>query len=205
MTEHFLNLAIRSIFLENMALAFFLGMCSFLACSKKVETALGLGVAVVFVQVLTVPLNNLILHYLLAEGALSWLSPAFAKVSLAFLAFILFIGTIAAATQVVEMAVERYAPGLYNTLGVFLPLIAVNCVILAGSLFMQEREYTFAESVVYAFGSGIGWALAIVAMAAVREKLAYSDVPDGLKGLGITFVTAGLMSLAFMVFSGIQI
>ena len=203
--EHYLNLAIRSIFLENMALAFFLGMCSFLACSKKVETALGLGVAVVFVQVLTVPLNNLILRYLLAEGALSWLSPAFAKVSLAFLAFILFIGTIAAATQVVEMAVERYAPGLYNTLGVFLPLIAVNCVILAGSLFMQEREYTFAESVVYAFGSGIGWALAIVAMAAVREKLAYSDVPDGLKGLGITFVTAGLMSLAFMVFSGIQI
>ena len=203
--EHYANLFVKSMFIENMALAFFLGMCSFLACSKKVETALGLGVAVVFVQVLTVPLNNLILRYLLAEGALSWLSPAFAKVSLAFLAFILFIGTIAAATQVVEMAVERYAPGLYNTLGVFLPLIAVNCVILAGSLFMQEREYTFAESVVYAFGSGIGWALAIVAMAAVREKLAYSDVPDGLKGLGITFVTAGLMSLAFMVFSGIQI
>jgi Na+-transporting NADH:ubiquinone oxidoreductase subunit E len=203
--EAYVNLFVRAVFIENMALAFFLGMCSFLACSKKVETALGLGVAVVFVQVLTVPLNNLILRYLLAEGALSWLSPAFAKVSLAFLAFILFIGTIAAATQVVEMAVERYAPGLYNTLGVFLPLIAVNCVILAGSLFMQEREYTFAESVVYAFGSGIGWALAIVAMAAVREKLAYSDVPDGLKGLGITFVTAGLMSLAFMVFSGIQI
>ena len=203
--EAYVNLFVRAVFIENMALAFFLGMCSFLACSKKVETALGLGVAVVFVQVLTVPLNNLILRYLLAEGALSWLSPAFAKVSLAFLAFILFIGTIAAATQVVEMAVDRFAPGLYNTLGVFLPLIAVNCVILAGSLFMQEREYTFAESVVYAFGSGIGWALAIVAMAAVREKLAYSDVPDGLKGLGITFVTAGLMSLAFMVFSGIQI
>jgi Na+-transporting NADH:ubiquinone oxidoreductase subunit E len=203
--EAYVNLFVRAVFIENMALAFFLGMCSFLACSKRVETALGLGVAVVFVQVLTVPLNNLILRYLLAEGALSWLSPAFAKVNLAFLAFILFIGTIAAATQVVEMAVERYAPGLYNTLGVFLPLIAVNCVILAGSLFMQEREYTFAESVVYAFGSGIGWALAIVAMAAVREKLAYSDVPDGLKGLGITFVTAGLMSLAFMVFSGIQI
>jgi Na+-transporting NADH:ubiquinone oxidoreductase subunit E len=203
--EAYVNLFVRAVFIENMALAFFLGMCSFLACSKKVETALGLGVAVVFVQVLTVPLNNLILRYLLAEGALSWLSPAFAKVNLAFLAFILFIGTIAAATQVVEMAVDRYAPALYNTLGVFLPLIAVNCVILAGSLFMQEREYTFAESVVYAFGSGIGWALAIVAMAAVREKLAYSDVPDGLKGLGITFVTAGLMSLAFMVFSGIQI
>jgi Na+-transporting NADH:ubiquinone oxidoreductase subunit E len=203
--EAYVNLFVRAVFIENMALAFFLGMCSFLACSKKVETALGLGVAVVFVQVLTVPLNNLILRYLLAEGALSWLSPAFAKVSLTFLSFILFIGTIAAATQVVEMAVDRFAPGLYNTLGVFLPLIAVNCVILAGSLFMQEREYTFAESVVYAFGSGIGWALAIVAMAAVREKLAYSDVPDGLKGLGITFVTAGLMSLAFMVFSGIQI
>jgi Na+-transporting NADH:ubiquinone oxidoreductase subunit E len=203
--EAYVNLFVRAVFIENMALAFFLGMCSFLACSKKVETALGLGVAVVFVQVLTVPLNNLILRYLLAEGALSWLSPAFAKVNLAFLAFILFIGTIAAATQVVEMAVDRFAPGLYNTLGVFLPLIAVNCVILAGSLFMQEREYTFAESVVYAFGSGLGWALAIVAMAAVREKLTYSDVPKGLKGIGITFVTAGLMSLAFMVFSGIQI
>jgi Na+-transporting NADH:ubiquinone oxidoreductase subunit E len=203
--EAYVNLFVRAVFIENMALAFFLGMCSFLACSKKVETALGLGVAVVFVQVLTVPLNNLILRYLLAEGALSWLSPAFAKVNLAFLAFILFIGTIAAATQVVEMAVDRFAPGLYNTLGVFLPLIAVNCVILAGSLFMQEREYTFAESVVYGVGSGLGWALAIVAMAAVREKLAYSDVPDGLKGLGITFVTAGLMSLAFMVFSGIQV
>src|SRR5512137_1235978 len=170
--EHFLNLGIRSVFLENMALAYFLGMCSFLACSKKVETAIGLGVAVVFVQVLTVPLNNLLLHYLLAEGALAWVHPSLAHVDLSFLAFILFIGTIAAATQVVEMAVDRYAPTLYTTLGVFLPLIAVNCVILAGSLFMQEREYTFAESVVYGLGSGIGWALAIVAMAAVREKLA---------------------------------
>jgi Na+-transporting NADH:ubiquinone oxidoreductase subunit E len=203
--EHYLNLAIRSIFLENMALAFFLGMCSFLACSKKVETALGLGVAVIFVQVLTVPLNNLILHQLLAEGALHWVSPAFAKVDLSFLAFILFIGTIAAATQVVEMAVDRYAPKLYATLGVFLPLIAVNCVILAGSLFMQERDYTFGESVVYGIGSGLGWAIAIVAMAAIREKMKYSHVPDGLKGLGITFIVAGLMSLAFMMFSGIQI
>jgi Na+-transporting NADH:ubiquinone oxidoreductase subunit E len=203
--EHFLNLFVRAVFLENMALAYFLGMCSFLACSKKVETALGLGAAVVFVQVLTVPLNNLILRHLLGEGALAWLSPAFAKVSLAFLSFILFIGTIAAAVQVVEMAVDRYAPKLYATLGVFLPLIAVNCVILGGSLFMQEREYTFAESVVYGLGSGIGFMLAIVAMAAVREKLAYSDVPTGLKGIGITFVTAGLMSLAFMDFSGIQI
>jgi Na+-transporting NADH:ubiquinone oxidoreductase subunit E len=203
--EHYLNIAIRSIFLENMALAFFLGMCSFLACSKKVETAFGLGVAVVFVQVLTVPLNNLILTYLLKEGALGWLSPALAKVDLTFLAFILFIGTIAAATQVVEMAVEKYAPALYNTLGVFLPLIAVNCVILGGSLFMQERDYAFGESVVFGIGSGLGFAIAIVAMAAVREKLAYSNVPAGLRGLGITFVTAGLISVAFMVFSGIQL
>ncbi len=203
--EHFLNLAIKAVFLENMALAFFLGMCSFLACSKKVETALGLGVAVVFVQVLTVPLNNLILTWLLKEGALGWISPALAKADLTFLAFILFIGTVAATVQVVEMAVEKFAPGLYATLGVFLPLIAVNCVILAGSLFMQERDYGFAESVVYGIGSGLGWAIAIVAMAAVREKLAYSNVPAGLKGLGITFVTAGLMSIAFMVFSGIQL
>jgi len=203
--EHYLNIAIRSIFLENMALAFFLGMCSFLACSKKVETAFGLGVAVVFVQVLTVPLNNLILTHLLKEGALGWISPALAKVDLTFLAFILFIGTIAAATQVVEMAVEKYAPALYNTLGVFLPLIAVNCVILGGSLFMQERDYAFGESVVFGIGSGLGFAIAIVAMAAVREKLAYSNVPAGLRGLGITFVTAGLISVAFMVFSGIQL
>ncbi len=203
--EHYLNLGIRSMFLENMALAFFLGMCSFLACSKKVETALGLGVAVVFVQVLTVPLNNLILHYLLAEGALAWVSPSLAKVDLTFLAFILFIGTVAAATQVVEMAVDRFLPALYSTLGVFLPLIAVNCVILAGSLFMQERDYGFAESVVFGLGSGLGWAIAIVAMAAIREKMVYSDVPLGLRGLGITFITAGLMSIAFMVFSGIQL
>jgi Na+-transporting NADH:ubiquinone oxidoreductase subunit E len=203
--EHYLNIAIRSIFLENMALAFFLGMCSFLACSKKVETAFGLGVAVVFVQALTVPLNNLILNHLLKEGALGWLSPALARVDLTFLAFILFIGTIAAAVQVVEMAVEKFAPALYNTLGVFLPLIAVNCVILGGSLFMQERDYAFGESVVFGIGSGLGFALAIVAMAAVREKLAYSNVPAGLRGLGITFVTAGLISVAFMVFSGIQL
>ncbi|MFO1398485.1 MAG: NADH:ubiquinone reductase (Na(+)-transporting) subunit E [Burkholderiales bacterium] len=203
--EHYANLFVRSVFMENMALAFFLGMCSFLACSKKVDTALGLGVAVVFVQVLTVPLNNLILRYLLAEGALGWISPSLAHVDLTFLAFILFISTIAAATQVVEMTVERFAPALYTTLGVFLPLIAVNCVILAGSLFMQERDYTFAESVVFGAGSGLGWMIAIVAMAAVREKLRYSDVPAGLKGLGITFVTAGLMSLAFMMFSGIQL
>jgi Na+-transporting NADH:ubiquinone oxidoreductase subunit E len=203
--EHYLNLAIRSIFLENMALAFFLGMCSFLACSKKVETAIGLGAAVVFVQVLTVPLNNLILVHLLAEGALGWVHPSLAKVDLTFLAFILFIGTIAAATQVVEMAVDRFLPGLYTTLGVFLPLIAVNCVIMGGSLFMQERNYAFGESVVFGFGSGLGFMIAIVAIAAIREKMDYSDVPAGLRGLGITFITAGLMSVAFMVFSGIQL
>ncbi|HEX5640249.1 MAG TPA: NADH:ubiquinone reductase (Na(+)-transporting) subunit E [Burkholderiaceae bacterium] len=203
--EHFLNLGIRSVFLENMALAYFLGMCSFLACSKKVETAIGLGVAVVFVQTLTVPLNNLLLRYLLSEGALSWAGPAMQAVNLSFLSFILFIGTIAAATQIVEMAVDRYAPKLYTTLGVFLPLIAVNCVILGGSLFMQERDYSFAESVVFGVGSGLGFAIAIVALAAIREKLTYSHVPDGLKGLGITFITAGLMSLAFMMFSGIQL
>ena len=203
--EHFLNLGIRSVFLENMALAYFLGMCSFLACSKKVETAMGLGVAVIFVQVLTVPLNNLLLRYLLNEGALAWASPALASVNLSFLSFILFIGTVAAATQVVEMAVDRYAPKLYATLGVFLPLIAVNCVILAGSLFMQERDYSFSESVVFGIGSGLGWAIAIVAMAAIREKMAYSHVPAGLKGIGITFIVAGLMSMAFMMFSGIQL
>ena len=203
--EHYLNIAIRSMFLENMALAFFLGMCSFLACSKKVETAIGLGAAVVFVQVLTVPLNNLILRYLLSEGALAWVSPSLGKVDLTFLAFILFIGTVAAATQVVEMAVERFLPALYATLGVFLPLIAVNCVILGGSLFMQERNYTLAESVVFGFGSGAGFMVAIVAIAAIREKMNYSDVPAGLRGLGITFVTAGLMSIAFMMFSGIQL
>jgi Na+-transporting NADH:ubiquinone oxidoreductase subunit E len=203
--EHFINLGLRSVFLENMALAYFLGMCSFLACSKKVETAIGLGVAVVFVQVLTVPLNNLLLVHLLAEGALGWLHPTLAKVDLSFLSFILFIATIAAATQVVEMAVERYAPELYNTLGVFLPLIAVNCVIMAGSLFMQERSYGFADSVVYGIGSGAGFAIAIIALAAIREKMEYSNVPAGLRGLGITFIATGLMSMAFMVFSGIQI
>lgn len=203
--EHLLNLGIRSIFLENMALAYFLGMCSFLAVSKKVETAIGLGVAVVFVQTLTVPLNNLLLTYLLREGALGWASPLLARVNLSFLSFILFIATIAATVQVVEMTIDRFAPRLYATLGVFLPLIAVNCVILGGSLFMQEREYSFGESVVFGLGSGLGFAIAIVALAAIREKLAYSNVPAGLRGLGITFITAGLMSLAFMMFSGIQL
>ncbi len=203
--EQYVNLLVRSVFLENMALAYFLGMCSYLACSKKVETALGLGVAVVFVQTLTVPLNNLLLRYLLSEGALGWISPALADVNLTFLAFILFIATIAAAVQIVEMVVDRFAPGLYSTLGVFLPLIAVNCVILGGSLFMQERDYTFTESVVFGFGSGFGFAIALVALAAIRERLTYSNVPAGLRGLGITFIATGLMSLAFMMFSGIQI
>lgn len=203
--EHYLSIAVRSIFIENLALAYFLGMCSYLACSKKVSTAIGLGAAVVFVQTLTVPLNNLILNRLLAEGALAGLSPALATVDLTFLAFILFIGTIAAAVQVVEMTMDRFLPGLYSTLGVFLPLIAVNCVILGGSLFMQERRYGFGDSVVYGFSSGLGFAIALVAIAAIREKLSYSDVPDGLRGLGITFITAGLMSVAFMMFSGIQL
>ena len=203
--EHFINLGLKSVFMENMALAYFLGMCSFLACSKKVDTAIGLGVAVVFVQVITVPLNNLLLRNLLAEGALEWISPSLANVNLSFLAFILFIATIAAATQVVEMAIDRFAPALYTTLGVFLPLIAVNCVILGGSLFMQEREYSFGESVVFGIGSGLGFAIAIVALAAIRERLTYANVPAGLRGLGITFITTGLMSLAFMVFSGIQL
>ena len=203
--EHFINLMVRAIFLENLALAYFLGMCSYLACSKKMETAVGLGLAVVFVQTLTVPLNNLLMRNLLDEGALSWLGPAFADIDLRFLSFILFIAVIAAAVQVVEMTIDRFLPALYNSLGVFLPLIAVNCVILGGSLFMQERDYTFAESVAFGFGSGFGFALAIVALAAIREKLSYSDVPEGLKGLGITFIVVGLMSMAFMVFSGIQL
>jgi len=203
--EHYLNIAIRSIFIENLALAYFLGMCSYLACSKKVSTAIGLGAAVVFVQLLTVPLNNLILRYLLAAGALAGISPSLAAVDLSFLAFILFIGTIAAAVKVVVMTIDRFLPGLYNTLGVFLPLIAVNCVILGGSLFMQERNYACGESVFFGFSSGLSFPIALIAIAAIREKLSYSDVPAGLRGLGITFVTAGLMSVAFMMFSGIQL
>ena len=205
MMEHFINLGLRAVFLENLALAYFLGMCSFLACSKNVATAIGLGAAVVFVQTLTVPLNNIILNALLAEGALTWLSPALADVNLSFLSFIIFIAIIAAAVQVVEMTVDRFAPALYVSLGVFLPLIAVNCVILGGSLFMQERDYTLAESVVFGFGSGLGFAIALIALAAIREKMSYSHVPAGLRGLGITFIVVGLMSMSFMVFSGIQL
>lgn len=208
MVEHYLSLAVKSIFIENMALAFFLGMCSFLACSKKVETALGLGVAVVFVMALTTPLNNLILNCLLKEGALAWVpvfGPRLATIDLTFLGFISYIGTIAAATQVVEMALDRYAPALYNALGIFLPLIAVNCAILGASLFMVERDQNFCESAVFGTGSGIGWMLAIVGMAAIRERMRYSNVPKGLRGLGIAFIITGLMAIGFMAFSGIQL
>jgi Na+-transporting NADH:ubiquinone oxidoreductase subunit E len=203
--EHYLNLAVKAIFVENMALAFFLGMCSFLAVSKKVDTAIGLGLAVVVVQTLTVPLNNLIFHYLLKEGGLAWLSPALAGYDLTFLGFLTYIGTIAAAVQIVEMTLDKYVPALYTTLGIFLPLIAVNCAILGGSLFMVERSYTFTESVVFGLGSGAGWALAIVALAAIRERMRYSNPPEGLRGLGMTFIITGLMAIGFMAFAGIQL
>jgi len=203
--EHYLGIAVKSIFIENMALAFFLGMCSFLAVSRRVETALGLGVAVVFVQTITLPLNNLILNHLLKEGALAWLGAGLAHIDLTFLSFIVFISTIAAAVQVVEMALDKYFPALYTSLGVFLPLIAVNCAILGGSLFMAERDYTFPESVVFAVGSGAGFLLAIVGFAAIREKMRYGNPPKGLRGLGIAFIATGLMSIGFMMFAGIQL
>jgi len=203
MLEHYLSLLIKSIFIENMALAFFLGMCTFLAVSRKVDTSFGLGVAVVVVQTITVPANNLIFQFLLKPGALSWLG--ISDTDLTFIGLICYIGVIAAIVQVLEMVLDRYVPALYNSLGIFLPLITVNCAILGGSLFMVERDYTFAESVVFGFGSGTGWALAIVALAGIREKLKYADVPDGLRGLGITFMITGLMAMAFMAFSGIQL
>lgn len=205
MLEHYLNLGVKAVFIENMALAYFLGMCSFLAVSKKVETALGLGAAVTFVLTITTPLNNLLYDYMLKEGALVWLNPAWADVDLSFIRFLAFIGSIAASVQVVEMALDRYVPKLYAALGVFLPLIAVNCAILGGSLFMVERDYTLAESTVFGFGSGLGFWLAIVALAAIREKMRYSNVPPQLRGLGITFITTGLMAIAFMAFAGIQL
>jgi Na+-transporting NADH:ubiquinone oxidoreductase subunit E len=201
--EAMASLLVRSIFIENMALSFFLGMCSFLAMSKKIEAAFGLGIAVIVVQAITVPANNLILTYLLKEDALAWLG--LEGVDLTFLGFISYIGVIAAIVQILEIVMDKYMPALYNALGVFLPLITVNCVIMAGSLFMVEREYNFSESFVYGVGSGAGWALAIVLLAGVREKLKYSDVPDGLRGLGITFITVGLMSLGFMSFGGIDL
>jgi Na+-transporting NADH:ubiquinone oxidoreductase subunit E len=201
--EHYLSLFFRSIFVENMALSFFLGMCTFIAISKKVETAIGLGIAVVVVQTITVPANNLIYTYLLKEGALAW--AGFPDVDLSFLGLLSYIGVIAAIVQILEMTLDKYVPSLYNALGVFLPLITVNCAILGGTLFMVERDYNLSESTVYGFGSGLSWALAITALAGIREKLKYSDVPEGLQGLGITFITIGLMALGFMSFSGVNI
>lgn len=201
--EELISIATKSIFIENMALAFFLGMCSFLAVSKKVETAMGLGAAVVFVLFVTTPLNQVLNASFLKPGALDAIG--LEGVDLSFLSFLVLIGTIAAVTQVVEMALDRGAPALYNALGIFLPLIAVNCAILGASLFMVERDYNFVESTVFGLGSGIGWALAIVALAAIREKLRYSNVPAPLRGLGITFIIVGLMSVGFMAFSGIQL
>jgi Na+-transporting NADH:ubiquinone oxidoreductase subunit E len=199
----YLNLFIKAAFVENLALAFFLGMCTFLAISKRVETALGLGMAVIAVQVITVPVNHLIHAFLLEKGALAW--AGLPDVDLSFLGLVSYIGVIAALVQILEMALDRYVPKLYNALGIFLPLITVNCAILGGTLFMVERQYSFGESVVYGLGSGSGWAIALIALAGIREKLKYSDVPEGLQGLGITFIIVGLMSLGFMGLSGIRL
>ncbi|MGW8122031.1 NADH:ubiquinone reductase (Na(+)-transporting) subunit E [Roseivirga echinicomitans] len=200
-----INLGIKSIFIENMIFAYFLGMCSFLAVSKKVSTAMGLGLAVVFVLGITVPMNWLLDQFILKEGALTWLGSSFATIDLSFLRFIMFIAIIAAMVQLVEMLIEKFSPSLYGSLGIFLPLIAVNCSILGGALFMAQRDYTISEATVFGFGSGIGFLLAIVALAAIRERLKYSNVPDGLKGLGITMFITGLMGIAFMSFMGISI
>lgn len=203
--EHFLSILVKSIFVENVIFAFFLGMCSYLAVSKQIKTAAGLGLAVIFVMALTTPLNFLILEYMLRDGALSWIHPSLAYVDLTFLAFILFISTIAGAVQLVEMVVEKFSPGLYNALGIFLPLITVNCSILGTSLFMKEREYNLAETAVFSVGSGIGFFIAIVLLASIRERLKYSNIPDPLKGLGIAMIITGLMAMAFLSFSGIQL
>ena len=203
MMEAYLNLFIKAVFVENIALAFFLGMCTFIAVSKKVSTAFGLGIAVIVVQGITVPINNLVYRHLLKEEALAFLG--LGQTDLTFIGLISYIGVIAASVQILEMFLDKFVPALYNALGIFLPLITVNCAILGGSLFMVERDYGFGESVVYGLGSGIGWALAIVALAGIREKMRYSDVPMGLRGLGITFMTVGLMAMAFMAFSGIQL
>jgi Na+-transporting NADH:ubiquinone oxidoreductase subunit E len=203
MFEHYISLFIKSIFIENLALGFFLGMCTFLAVSKRVNTALGLGIAVVVVQAITVPVNNLIYQYVLRKGALGW--AGLPEVDLTFLGLLAYIGVIAAMVQILEMALDKYVPKLYIALGIFLPLITVNCAILGGSLFMVERNYNFGESVVFGFGSGIGWALAIVGLAGIRERMKYSNVPKGLRGLGITFIITGLMAMAFMLFGGIQL
>jgi Na+-transporting NADH:ubiquinone oxidoreductase subunit E len=203
--EHYISLAVKAVFVENIVLAYFLGMCSFLAVSRRVETALGLGLAVIFVLTITAPTNWLIHEYLLKEGALSWLGADFASVDLSFLNFVSFIAVIAAMVQLVEMVIDRYSQKLYTALGIFLPLIAVNCAILGSSLFLVEREYNFAESTVFGFSSGFGFFLAIVAMAAIRQKLRYSNVPEGLRGLGLTMLITGLMAMAFMSFSGISL
>ncbi|MAU91896.1 MAG: NADH:ubiquinone reductase (Na(+)-transporting) subunit E [Pseudomonadales bacterium] len=201
--EYYLSLFVRAVFIENMALVFFLGMCTFIAVSKKIETAIGLGIAVIVVQTITVPVNNLVYGFLLADGALAW--AGFPEVDLSFLGYLSYIGLIAAMVQILEMFLDKYVPALYNSLGVFLPLITVNCAILGGSIFMVNRSYNFTESVVYGIGSGVGWAIAIVVLAGIREKLKYSDVPEGLRGLGITFITVGLMSLGFLSFGGISL
>lgn len=201
--EHYISLFVRAVFVENLALSFLLGMCTFLAVSKKVQTAIGLGIAVVVVQTITVPVNNLLLNNLLAEGALAW--AGFPEADLSFLGLIVYIGVIAAVVQILEMTLDKFFPALYQSLGIFLPLITVNCAIMGGSLFMVERDYNLTESVVFGFGSGVGWALAITALAGIREKMKYSDVPDGLRGLGITFIVVGLMALGFMSFTGIKL
>ena len=201
--EAYVNLFIQAAFVENLALAFFLGMCTFLAISKRVDTAIGLGLAVIVVQIITVPINYLIFNFLLADGALAW--AGLSEVDLSFLGLVSYIGVIAALVQILEMTLDRFFPRLYNALGIFLPLITVNCAILGGTLFMVERQYDFGESVVFGLGSSFGWAIALVGLAGIREKLKYSDVPDGLQGLGITFIIVGLMSLGFMGFSGIQL
>lgn len=200
-----LNIFLKSAFVENMALAYFFGMCSFLAVSKKVDTALGLGLAVIFVLAVTTPINHLVYNYLLKEGAMTWISPEMANVNLDFLGYIAYIAVIAAMVQIVEMAIDKFSPTLYASLGVFLPLIAVNCAILGASLFLVQRDYTLAESTVFGLGSGVGWLMAIVALAAIRERLTYSNVPKPLRGLGITFITTGLMALGFQIFGGIQL
>lgn len=201
--EHYLTMFVRAVFIENLALSFFLGMCTFLAVSKKVTTAFGLGVAVIVVLGIAVPLNNLVNTYVLSAGALSW--AGFPDADLSFLRFLTFIGVIAALVQILEMTLDKFLPSLYNALGIFLPLITVNCAIFGGVLFMVERDYNFTESVVYGIGSGVGWALAITLLAAVREKLKYADIPDGLRGLGITFISTGLIGLGFMSFSGVSL
>jgi Na+-transporting NADH:ubiquinone oxidoreductase subunit E len=203
MLEHYLSLFLTAIFIENLALAFFLGMCTFLAVSKRMATAIGLGIAVIVVQSITVPINNLIYQHVLKENALSWLG--LRGVDLTFLGLLSYIGVIAAIVQILEMFLDKYIPRLYIALGIFLPLITVNCAILGGSLFMVERNYNFMESTVFGLGSGTGWALAIVGLAGIRERMKYSNVPEGLRGLGITFITAGLMAMAFMLFSGIEL